>query len=112
MGNNLFKNTSPPPIITPGLITITLLIFLKDSFSDLYTAILLVESLSKSAPKPEKKMNCFNKLLDFNIFINFWLNLNIVLLKLPFFWSYVVFKLIHTSALFKTDLSLLSSNEE
>ena len=35
IGNNLFKNKSPPPIITPGLITIVFLIFLNTFFSDL-----------------------------------------------------------------------------
>ena len=35
IGNNLFRNISPPPIITPGLITKEFFICLNASFSDL-----------------------------------------------------------------------------
>ena len=71
IGKSLFKKISPPPIITPGLMIIALSNCLKASFSDLCTAILLVEFLSISTPRPEKRMNCFSSLLDFKILISF-----------------------------------------
>ena len=71
MGKSLFMKISPPPIITPGLKIHTLSMYLKASFSDLCTAMLLFDFLSISTPRPEKKMNCFNSLLDFKILISF-----------------------------------------
>ena len=70
IGSNRWRNTSPPPIITPGRIIIEFLILLKASFSDLNTALLREELLSLLTPSPEKKIYCSSNVFEFKILIN------------------------------------------